>query len=292
MAWVNTSASWPPSASNISNAADSVLNQVGSAMSQAVDRVAANVDNVSYSRHDLSDDAQALLGLRAALNDLTVMGNILTVTPSVFGLGNEGNLSGQAAIDAIAKKLTDHADRHLPVTQAHALVLLLSAPSPAQLLNELTPLCSLLALPSLLAYQRQLKKMLTLTDDKMQQMIPAIAPRWKQAQALNYQPLRSAASLMGQQLAQLESLSDDRTPPLAKLSALAAKRTAMLSELNTALTEIKQVAANIWRFDYAGNATQLAAALKAQPAPINNPVSVALVICSEQPLLFIRELLP
>ena len=292
MAWVNTNASWPPSASNISNAADSVLNQVGSAMEQAVARVAANVDKVSYSRHDLSDDAQALLGLRAALNDLTVMGNILTVTPSVFGLGNEGNLSGQAAIDAIAKKLTDHADRHLPVTQAHALVLLLSAPSPAQLLNELTPLCSLLALPSLLAYQRQLKKMLTLTDDKMQQMIPAIAPRWTHAQALNYQPLRSAASLMGQQLAQLESLSDDRTPPLAKLSALAAKRTAMLSELNTALTEIQQVAANIWRFDYAGNATQLAAALKAQPAPINNPVSVALVICSEQPLLFIRELLP
>lgn len=291
MPWLNSTASWPASAKAITNAADTVLSQVGAAMSGAVSRITAVNSKVSYTKHDLSSDAQALLSLRTDLNNLLANAKTLTVTPSVFAHGDNGYLSAQAAINGLIAKLTDNADAHLPQNQTKALVLLLSASSGAQLLSQLTPICNLLALPSLMAYQRQLKKSLTLADDKMQQNKAALTPRWAQAHALNLQPLRNMASIAGQQIAQLETLSSDAQTPLSKLTALANKRTAMLEQLKTDLADLEQVAGKIWRFSYTGNAQQLAIALQTAALPVNEPVSVAVVISSSQPITFFEELL-
>lgn len=291
MPWVNMSASWPPSAQAIKSNAETVLNQVGGVMSGAISRVAATQAKVTINRHDLSVDAEALLNLRTELNNLLVKAKTLTVTPAVYGLGNNGFLSTQQAINALAAKLADNADLHTPANQNHALVLLLSAASPAQLISQLTPICNLLAAPSLLAYQRQLQKTASLETEKMQQNKPALTPRWTKRSTLNLQPLRSAASLLGTQLAQLESLSADAATPLAKLTALANKRTAMLAQLKTDLTALANVSGSIWRFAYSGSAAALATELQNTDAPVKQPVSVAMVISSAQPLTFFQELL-
>jgi hypothetical protein len=291
MPWLNANASWPASAQAIATNADTVLSQVGGVMSSAVARVAATDAKVSYTRHDLSTDAAALLNLRTSLNNLLVQAKTLTVTPAVYGIGEDGYLSTQQAINALAAKLADNADRHTPANQNHALVLLLSAASPAQLLSQLTPICSLLAVPSLLAYQRQLLKTASLDADKMQQNTPALTPRWTAKSTLNLQPLRTAAGLLGAQIAQLETLSRDAATPLDKLTALANKRTAMLAQLQTDLTALATVTGSIWRFEYTGTATALATELQNTAAPVKQPVSVALVISSQQPLTFFQELL-
>lgn len=291
MAWLNASASWPESAQAISDSTAEVLNQVGGVMSDAIGRVAATEAKVTIRRHDLSGDAEALLSLRSLLNDLMVQAKTLTVTPAVYGLGNDGFLSTQQAINALAAKLRDNADRHTPGNQNHALVLLLSAASPAQLLSQLTPICNLLAVPALLAYQRQLQKEASLAADKMQQTAPALTPRWTQSRSLNLQPLRSATGLLGSQIAQLESLADDGATPLTKLTALANKRSAMLTQLQTDLTALANVSGSIWRFAYIGSAAALATELQNTAAPVKQPMSVAMVISSTQPLTFFQELL-
>lgn len=291
MAWVNANASWPASAQAIKDDADAVLNQVGSVMSAALGKVAATEAKVSLSRHDLSEDAEALLGLRTELNNLLVQAKTLAVTPAVYGIGDDGFLSTQQAINALAAKLTDNADRHTPANQNHALVLLLSAASPAQLINQLTPICNLLAVPALLAYERALQKTANLAAEKLQQNKPALTPRWTQKSDLNLQPLRSAEGLLGAQIGQLESLASDAATPLGKLTALANKRTALITQLQTDLTALANVAGSIWRFAYSGSAAALAAELQNTAPPVKQPVSVALVISSQQPLTFLQELL-
>lgn len=292
MPWINSNASWPASAQAITDDAETVLSQVGAVVSSAIDRVAATEAKVNHQRHELSSEAQALLGLRTSLNDMLVTAKTLAVTPAVYGIDTEGYLSTQAAINTLAAKLTDTADRHTPANQSHALVLLLSAASPGQLLTQLTPISNLLAAPSLQAYQRQLTKNTTLESDKMQQNAPAFTPRWTQAQQLNQQPLRTAAGIMGAQIAQLESLSADAQTPLAKLTALADKRTAMLAQLKADITELSNVSGSIWRFAFTGSARALAAELQSTAVPVQQPMSVAMVISSPHPLTFFQELLP
>lgn len=291
MAWQNANASWPASAQAIQDNADTVLSQVGGVLSSAVARVAATDAKVSYTRHELSEDAQSLLNLRTNLNNLLVQAKTLAVTPAVYGLGDAGYLSTQQAINALAAKLADNADRHTPANENYALVLLLSAASPAQLLSQLTPICNLLAVPSLLAYQRQLQKTASLDADKMQQNTPALTPRWTAKSNLNLQPLRTAAGLLGAQIAQLETLSNDAATPLDKLTALANKRTAMLDQLQADLTALATVTGSIWRYEYTGSAAALANELQTTTAPVKQPVSVAMVISSQQPLTFFQELL-
>lgn len=290
MTWINSNASWPASSQAIHNNADTVLSQVNGVMSSALAKVASTDAKVSYTRHPLSSEAEALLNLRTELNNLQVTAKTLTVTPNVFGLGTEGYLSARAAINALVAKLTDKADRHTPANQSNALVLLISAASPGQLLNQLTPLCNLLNVPALRAYQRHLQRSITLESDKMQQNTAALAPRWTKAQQLNLQPLRNAASLLGGELAQLESLSHDAATPLAKLTALANKRTAMLAELKSSLEALAAVSTSVWRLSFSGSARALAAELNNTDLPINQPVSVAMVISSPQPLTFFQEL--
>jgi len=291
MPWLNVNASWPESAQAIQDSADEVLNQVGGVMDGAISRVAATEAKVTINRHDLSTEAEALLNLRTELNNLLVQAKTLTVTPAVYGLGDDGFLSTQQAINALAAKLADNADRHTPANQNHALVLLLSAASPAQLLSQLTPICNLLAVPALLGYLRQLQKTASLPSDKMQQNKPAITPRWTQKSAMNLQPLRNAAGLLGTQIAQLESLSSDAATPLAKLTALANKRSALITQLQTDLTALANVSGSIWRFAYTGSAAALATELQNTAPPVKQPVSVAMVISSQQPLTFFQELL-
>ncbi len=290
MAWVNAAAEWPASAQTIQDSAAGVLNQVSGVMSTALGRVAATQGRVSLNRHALSAEAAALLGLRANLNNLLVQAKTLTVTPAVYGLGDSSFLSTQQAINALAAKLTDNADWHRPVGRRHALVLLLSAASPAQLLEQLIPICNLLAVPALLAYQRQLQKTAALATDKMQQNTPALTPRWTQSGALNLQPLRSAAGLLGAQIAQIESIGADATTPLAKLTALAGKRTALISALQADLTALANVSGSIWRYAYTGRSEGLAIMLQSAAPPVKQPVSVATVISSPQPLTFFQQL--
>lgn len=290
MPWLNVNASWPESAQAIQDSADEVLNQVGGVMDGAISRVAATEAKVTINRHDLSTEAQALLNLRTELNNLLVQAKTLTVTPAVYGLGDDGFLSTQQAINALAAKLADNADRHTPANQNHALVLLLSAASPAQLISQLEPICNLLAVPALLGYLRQLQKTASLPSDKMQQNKPALTPRWTQKSALNLQPLRNAAGLLGTQIAQLESLSSDAATPVAKLTALANKRSALITQLQTDLTALANVSGSIWRFAYTGSAAALATELQNTAAPVKQPVSVAMVISSAQPLTFFQEL--
>ncbi|MFC4654385.1 hypothetical protein ACFO3I_05005 [Rheinheimera marina] len=293
MPWVNASATWPASALAIADSADGVLSNVESAMGEAVGRVESAGGKASYTKHDLSADAAGLLSLRNDLKDLLVTAKILTVTPATYGLSNQpGYLSTQEAVNALAAKLNDNADPHKPANQAHALVLLFSDQSQGQLLNQMTPIANLLALPSLLACQRSLQKLVALDTDKMQQPKAALTPRWKAKGQLNCQPLRTASNLMGAQIAQLESLAADAQTPAQKLSALADKRSAMLTQLQSDLTALQSVTGSVWKMTFEGSAAQLAVELQTTEPPVKAPFSAAVVVSSSQPLTFLQELLP
>lgn len=293
MPWINTSATWPASAQAIQTSADGVLSQVGTAIGEAIGRVESAGGKASYQKHDLSADAAGLLSLRTDLNNLLVTAKILTVTPATYGLSNQpGYLSTQEAINALANKLNDNADKHRPANQANALVLLFSGQSQGQLLNQITPIANLLALPSLQACQRSLQKLVALDTDKMQQPKAALTPRWKAKGQLNCQPLRKAAGLLGAQIAQLESLAGDAKTPAQKLSELADKRTAMLAQLQSDLTALQSVAGTAWKMAFSGSAAQLAVELQTTEPPVKAPFSAALVVSSSQPLTFLQELLP
>ena len=127
--------------------------------------------------------------------------------------------------------------------------------------------------------------------DKLHQPAAISQPRFKPQANINANPLRELLKQQGAQLATLESLANDKTNVIDKLSALAAKRAAKLTEISTAINALKNLSGTLYSMQLTGSAQTIATQLKQAAVPNNNQHTIASLLLSSQPLTFFEELL-
>ncbi|MGL5176714.1 MAG: hypothetical protein ACRC8N_01185, partial [Aeromonas veronii] len=118
-----------------------------------------------------------------------LQGCSIIITPYQHGIGQQQggySLAAQNAIKAMAAKLHDGADPHLPAGQLHAVAWLVTATSEQELAVKLAEVCAILPLPEWCATLRSL----TAENDLMAQPAAAMVPRWKAGDPLIWDPLR------------------------------------------------------------------------------------------------------
>ncbi|MVG15877.1 hypothetical protein EF849_15545 [Aeromonas jandaei] len=271
--------------------ASGVLGQLPDSQAGAVARLQALAPRAQYRPTPISQAAAALAGLRAELDRLLVTGRCMTVTPYLHGVGqhqgNQYSLAAPNAVATLAAKLQDGADPLLPTGNLHAIAWLVTGNSETALADALAPLCAILPLPEWCAALHRL----TANNDAMSKPAAAKVPRWKADEPLVWDPLRSARSLLGAEIAQLESLAQGTTTPITKLATLAERRAAKLEELQLALGKLAAISGQLWHWQGQGDATSIAAQLgQSSPPDHSHSMTVGALLLSPSPLTFWQEL--
>ncbi|QTL94046.1 hypothetical protein [Aeromonas jandaei] len=291
MSWTQGSIRWPASGEEIHTSASGVLGQLPDSQDGAVARLQALGTRAHYRPTPISQAAVALVGLRAKLDRLMVTGRCMTVTPYQHGVGQhqgtQYSLAAPNAVATIAAKLQDGADPLLPTGQLHAIAWLVTGNSETALADALAPLCAIMPLPEWCAALRRL----TAHNDAMNKPTAAKVPRWKEDEPLAWDPLRPARSSLGAELAQLESLAQGATTPIAQLATLAKRRAAKLAELEKALGQLATISGQLWHWQAQGDAASLAAQLgQSSPPDHSHSMTVGALLLSPSPLTFWQEL--
>ncbi|MFQ2400760.1 hypothetical protein [Aeromonas dhakensis] len=291
MSWTQGTLRWPASTGAIHSRASGVLGQLHDSQSGAVARLQALAPRAQYRPAPISQAAAALAGLRTELDRLLVTGRCLTVTPYQHGVGqhqgNQYSLAAPNAVATLAAKLQDGADPLLPTGQLHAIAWLVTGNSETALADALATLCAILPLPEWCAALRRL----TANNDAMSKPTAAKVPRWKADEPLSWDPLRSTRSLLGAEIALLESLAQGATTPIAQLATLAERRAAKLAELEKALDQRATISGQLWYWQAQGDAASLAAQLgQSNPPDHSHSMTVGALLLSPSPLTFWQEL--
>ncbi len=291
MSWMQGGLHWPASTGTIHTRASGVLGQLPENQAGAVARLQALAPMAQYRPTPISQAAAALAGLRGELDRLLATGRCLAVTPYQHGVGqhpgNQYSLAAPNAVATLVAKLQDGADPLLPTGQLHAIAWLVTGNSETALADALTPLCAILPLPEWCATLRRL----TANNDAMSKPTAAKVPRWKTDEPLIWDPLRSARSLLGTELAQLESLAQGATTPIAQLATLAERRSARLTELEQALAKLADISGQLWHWQGQGDAASLASQLgQSSPPDHSHSMTVGALLLSSSPLTFWQEL--
>ncbi|MBY8128958.1 hypothetical protein KW493_11725 [Vibrio fluvialis] len=293
--WKSSSLIWPYTASDIQNQAEAVTGQVGQTMADAAGRLANLQSDANFGRHDLSIEAEALLGLRAELDSLLIAGAVLSATPYQFQVGDKldsgSYLSPGNAVKALSAKLRDLSDRHRPNGQLHAVAIMLTGQSISEFTAKLEQLTAVLTLPDWTQVARQAKAMVTNERDKLHQPVAMVQPRFKPFATLNAQPVGDYFSEQSAQLATLESLASDNIHVIRKLQALASKRSAVLSDISEAINNLKNLQGSVFSMILTGTAESIATQLQNAAAPNNHQLTIASLLLSHEPLTFWEELL-
>lgn len=196
-------------------------------------------------------------------------------------------VSASSAIKAMAAKLQDGADPHLPAGQHHAVAWLVSANSEQELAATLTEVCTVLPLPEWCATLRRL----TAENDLMAQPTAAMVPRWKEVDPLIWDPLRRhlLVSAARSALQQSEGNAPSPSNTRAKLAALISKRESRISELDAELATKPSLAGKMWSWHGYGDPASLAAQLLESDYP-DQSVAVGALLISPSPLTYWQEL--
>lgn len=220
-------------------------------------------------------------------------GHALAVTPFQHAVGQtqggKCTLAAPNAIKAMAAKLQDGADTHLPAGQLHAMVWLVTGTSEPELATKLAQVCAVLPLPEWCATLRRL----TANNDTMAQPTAAMVPRWKAGEPLIWDPLRRRLVLTAANDALQESEGNSPAPAAtrAKLAALTAKRAARVAELDEALANKPSLAGMLWSWLGHGDPASLAAQLLDSGHPDHShSMTVGALLISPSPLTFWQEL--
>ncbi|WP_299689333.1 hypothetical protein [uncultured Vibrio sp.] len=293
--WQESPLSWPSSSQAIQTSAEQVTDQIGTTMNDAVSRLTNLESDASYGRHSLSEEANALIGLRGDLESLLRTGTVLTATPYQFQVGTKLDsgcyLNPQAAVKALAGKLRDHADKYRPNDNLHSIALMVTASQLAQFANQLTDLVSVFPLPDWCQVARQTQALVTNETDKLHQPAAIVQPRFKPMAKLNANPLHDALHWQGAQIATLESLADDANHVIGKLQALAAKRSTRLGDVKAQINALKSLKGSIYAFSVSGSTESIATQISQAGAPNNHQFTVASLLLSHEPMTFFEELL-
>ncbi|AEY01468.1 hypothetical protein GU3_08560 [Oceanimonas sp. GK1] len=298
MSWSQRTLTWPPSAASIETAAGSVLAGLPAAQQQAVSALSSAAGAVNFKPHALSAEAAGLLQLRDQLNQWLVSGQRLTVTPYDHDVGSREEsghyLAPGNAAKRLADKLQDSADPHRPQGQLQVLGLLVTAATLGEFANALESLTRVLPIPELCTCARRARARAELqhAQTRMQTPTTGITPKWVPGRH-NVAPLRPTAAALGAQLAQLESLAGDAQSPVAKLTALAAKRAGWISQQQQALAELKAgLNGSLYALQASGTPATVAASLTGGLPGYERAHTAAVLLASDQPLTFFKELLP
>ncbi len=226
-------------------------------------------------------------------NGFIVSGRCLTISIYQNQIGKQQggryNLAAPNAIKAMASKLQDGADPHLPVGPLHAVAWMVSATSEQELATKLAQVCAVLPLPEWGSTLRRL----TANSDIMAQPTAAIVPRWKAEDPLIWDPLRRQMMLTAARDALQESENNSPVPATtkAKLAALATKRAARVAELDEALANKPSLAGMLWSWHGYGDPASLAAQLLDSEHPDHShSMTVGALLLSPSPLTFWQEL--
>ena len=214
--------------------------------------------------------------------------HVIAVTRYQHGVGQDA-LAAPNAIKAMAAKLQDGADPHLPVGPLHAVVWLVTGTSEQELATKLAQVCAVLPLPEWCATLRRLSA----KNDTLAQPTAAMVPRWKTDEPLIWDPLRSRLMLTAAKNALQESEGNSPEPATTrdKLAALATKRAARVAELDEALAKKPSLAGMLWSWQGYGEPASLAAQLLDSEHPDHShSMTVGALLLSPSPLTFWQEL--
>lgn len=295
MPWQSSQITWPRTAESIQQQSESVIGNIASEMQTNLGGLQAAAGSVTFAKGALSGDANALLNLRSQLNALLVRGQVLTVHPYQYGLGQQQDsgvfLSAQNAVNGLINKLNDQADDNRPTGTVNALAVLLTADNHQQFSQVLADFVQVLPASELAALSRRVKAELS-AGDKMSTPAVDLVPRYKPNGYLNQHPLRDALKYQGAQVAQLESLASDQNDVVAKLQALATKRNNALAEWKAAIDGLKNITGNVQTFKTSGSASSIASELKDSGVPnAQAAISAVVMFTSSESLTFLEELL-
>lgn len=203
--------------------------------------------------------------------------------------GIEFPLTAESAIKAMATKLQDGADPHLPVGPLHAVAWLVTGTSEQELATKLASVCAILPLPEWCATLRRLSA----NNNTMAKPTAAMVPRWKAEEPLIWDPLRHQLMLTAARDALQLSENNSPAPATtkAKLAALATKRAARVAELDKALDNKPSLAGMLWSWHGYGEPASLAAQLLDSEHPgHSHSMTVGALLLSLSPLTFWQEL--
>lgn len=227
------------------------------------------------------------------LNQQLASGRCLTVTPYQHGIGQKQGgqftLAAPNTVKALAAKLQDGADPHLPAGQFHAVAWLVTATSEQELATKLVQICAILPLPEWCITLRRL----TASNDTMTQPTAAMVPRWKAEEPLLWDPLRRQLMLTAARDALRESENNSPAPATTrtKLAALATKRAAKVVELDDALANNPSLSGMVWSWHGFGEPASLAAQLLESSHPDHShSMTVGALLLSPSPLTIWQEL--
>ena len=295
MSWSQTSLNWPPSAASIETAASSVLAGLPAAQQQALTTLNDVASTVNFTPHALSAEAAGLLHLREQLNQMLVSGHRLTATPYDYDVGQKEDsghyLAPTNAAKRLADKLLDASDPHRPDGNIYVQGLLITASTLAEFATQLQALTAVLPIPELCTCTRRVLAEQQHAQARMQTPTTGLAPKWVPGKH-QYAPLRPAANALGAKIAQLESLAADSQSPIAKLTALAAKRAAWITTQQQQLAELKAgLNATFYSLQASGTPSSIAATLSGGLPGYERAHTAAVLLVSDQPLTFFQELL-
>jgi hypothetical protein len=295
MTWKIHNFSWSATAQDIQQKSEQVLEKVGGITEPAANRLTPLAGKVSFNRHPLSAEAEHLLQLRGQLDDLLCQGQVLSVHPYQFVTASSAkaayHLTPANAVKRLADKLLDSNDENRPTAPCYALGLMIAEQNLPAFAASTRAVFEVLALPELGMVARRACAGLTLEQDKFTQPLTAKQPLFKPAAALNSAPLRQVLSWQGAQVAQLESIAGDRKTPVARLQALAVKRSAHLTQLHAAIESLKQSDIKVLVFAAQGSPVVLNALLQQSTPPGHEHThTFAALLLSQTPLTFIAEL--
>jgi len=217
------------------------------------------------------------------------MGNLIVVSPFSIKSSGRSSLAAPNAIKAMAAKLQDGADPHLPAGPFHAVAWLVTGTSEQELATKLASVCAILPLPEWCAALRRLSA----NNDTMAQPTAAMVPRWKADEPLIWEPLRRRLMLTAANDALQESEGNSPAPVAtrAKLALLAAKRAARVAELDEALAHKPSLTGMLWSWHGYGEPASLAAQLLDSEHPDHShSMTVGALLLSTSPLTFWQEL--
>lgn len=295
MPWQSSQITWPAVADDIQQQAQNVIANINGEMQTNLGGLNTAAGSVEFAKGALSGDANALLNLRNQLNELLVRGQVLTIQPYQYAVGNQQPsgvfLSAQNAVDTLIAKLNDQADDNRPTGSLNALAVLLTADNHSQFSQVLNAFVQVLPVSELSALARRVQAELS-ASDKMSTPAVDVVPRYKPNGYLNQSPLRDALKYQGAQVAQLESLASDQNNVVTKLQSLATKRNNALSEWQTAIDDLKNIDGNVQVFTASGSASSVASELKDNGVPnAQAAISAVVMFTSTEPLQFLEEML-
>lgn len=224
-------------------------------------------------------------------DELLISGRSIAVTSYQHNIGQQKGgqftLAAPDTIKAIAAKLQDGADPHLPAGQLHAVAWMVTATSEQELAVKLAEVCAILPLPEWYATLRRL----TAENDLMAQPAAAMVPRWKASEPLIWDPLRRhlLVSAARNALQQSEGNSPSPDTTRAKLAALTNKRTTRIAELNAEMATKTSLAGKLWSWHGYGDPASLAAQLQGSDHP-DHSHAVGALLLSPEPLTYWQEL--